>query len=233
MEGTTDQFCTNYRKIGNMNSTESENPTIGISARQIRILSSNIQNAKGALVAIDADSNVLNQLEELTNTKEATIALVGGYKKLIDKNLISDLKSLSGHKDIQKRYLQPFITWQILDKDHPYDLLLSEKEANEIEQNAIITTQDIEGNIDFKDQPKGWPFFKWIAILWSLFCLLGAGFGMLGAVLEYIDYMGNENSINKLAFELGSGIAMSLWFFSWFAIAGSSALIYYLSKEKN
>lgn len=67
---------------------------------------------------------------------------------------------------------------------------------------------------------------KWIAIVWSLFCLVGIIIGLVNAG-KLLDKPMNE--YEEAGASLGIGCGMGIWLALWIGIAGPAALVYLLA----
>lgn len=73
-------------------------------------------------------------------------------------------------------------------------------------------------------------FAKWVAIIWSVFCLLGVIVGM-GNVGKSLDSSGSDAAQAGAA--LGIGCGMAMWLTVWAVIAGPAFLVYLLAGKKS
>jgi hypothetical protein len=69
---------------------------------------------------------------------------------------------------------------------------------------------------------------KWVAIIWSIICLIGICCGII-TVSESFSDLTNEYEFAGGAIGLGCGLG--IWLVIWFVIAGPATLIYFLSGK--
>ena len=67
---------------------------------------------------------------------------------------------------------------------------------------------------------------KWVAILWSLFCLIGVASGCFAAGSSLSK---DTSDAGQAGAAIGMGCGMAMWVGIWGAIAGPSLLVYLLS----
>lgn len=72
-------------------------------------------------------------------------------------------------------------------------------------------------------------FAKWVALLWSLFCLINLIAGMISAGQHLSNY---SSEAEKMGAGIGLSIGMGMWVGVWLAIAGPALVIYLVSSKK-
>jgi hypothetical protein len=72
-------------------------------------------------------------------------------------------------------------------------------------------------------------FAKWVAILWSLFCLFGLVSGLISAGQRISVY---SSEAQKIGAGIGISIGMGFWVIVWLAIAGPALVIFLVSGTR-
>ena len=70
---------------------------------------------------------------------------------------------------------------------------------------------------------------KWIAILWSIFCLFGVFSGMAN-VGHQLNQSGSE--LERGAAGIGIGCGLGVWLVAWAVIAGPALIIWTVTEKK-
>jgi len=70
---------------------------------------------------------------------------------------------------------------------------------------------------------------KWIAILWSIFCLIAVFWGMMNVGEKMGKYSTEHESAGAA---IGMGCGMGMWVGIWLAIAGPALIIYLVSGKR-
>jgi len=73
---------------------------------------------------------------------------------------------------------------------------------------------------------------KWIAIIWSIICLIGIFYGMAN-VGNSMDSMDSMNDYESAGATIGIGCGFGIWIIFWFVIAGPALIIYIVSNKKS
>ena len=69
-------------------------------------------------------------------------------------------------------------------------------------------------------------FSKWLAIIWSVFCLIGIFVGMAS-----ISGIENSNQYEEAGTAIGAGCGLGIWVIIWIAIVGPAIIIYLVSGK--
>lgn len=73
---------------------------------------------------LGSHNDAIKQLtNELCSSKFNAEQILSEYLEIFNQDLIEDLKSLSSSYDGMKSYLAPFIRFEIIDKNHPHNIL--------------------------------------------------------------------------------------------------------------
>ena len=154
-----------------------ESANTNLLIHNIKVLHNSIRKSKKSLISLDANYQVLEQLGLMTKTKDHGHKLIGCYNKLFGSDLTSDLKSLSGNIDIQKRYLKPFITLGIVQGDYPFELDLSKNEIDDLVSKCPLDEADsISSDSNTSKSSSG---CKNMGCLGILFAIIGAITGLV------------------------------------------------------
>ncbi|MDP8267906.1 MAG: hypothetical protein P9L97_04180 [Candidatus Tenebribacter davisii] len=71
-------------------------------------------------------------------------------------------------------------------------------------------------------------FAKWVAIIWSIICLIGIIYGMANVG----DSFDSSDDYESAGAAIGLGCGLGIWIIFWFVIAGPALIIYTVSGKK-
>ena len=72
-------------------------------------------------------------------------------------------------------------------------------------------------------------FAKWVAIIWSIICLIGIFYGMANVGSSF----DSTNEYESAGAVIGMGCGFGIWIIFWFVVAGPALIIYAVSNKKN
>ncbi len=100
-----------------------DNNGIDISDEDIKKLGELIKIQKKGIFSSGNKSDIIDLLKSMISSNETAQKVIDGYNRLLNKSLISELKSLTTSYDGVKEYLSCFIEYGIIKTEYPHDLI--------------------------------------------------------------------------------------------------------------
>ena len=72
-------------------------------------------------------------------------------------------------------------------------------------------------------------FAKWLAIIWSIICLIGIFYG----IANVGDSIDSSDEYESAGAAIGLGCGLGIWIIFWLVIAGPAIIIYLVSGKKD
>jgi len=115
----------NLNDSNNTSTQADTKPETAVKNDEIEELNSLIRNYKGGFFGAKTNKDKIIEITtKLSNNKENAESLLQYYESNFDKDLISDLKSLSSNYSDIKSYVYPFIKLGIIAEEYPHDRIV-------------------------------------------------------------------------------------------------------------
>ena len=101
---------------------QEKNQEIEFSEKVLLDLRKYILNQKKSLIGKNKNE-ILEFLSRLITTKQTALDLIIGYEKYFGVDIIDELKSLSSNYGTIREYLEKFIEFEIVEKEHPHKMI--------------------------------------------------------------------------------------------------------------
>ncbi len=106
------------------NGNESDVHTIGVNMDNLKLLNFLLKKQKGTLFGKGNKVEIINTIGALIHSGDDAKNVIYQYKKLYNKDLVSELKNLTSSYAEKKEFLDSFIIHNIVKSEYPHDLLI-------------------------------------------------------------------------------------------------------------